>query len=145
MTTVPSTRGASAAPSSPEQGESERTVPRSVDTPGSGERSVRRSPHSGALAIADLPVGTGRVEFATLGSLQLESGDVLPELTVAYRHDGPGPSEAPQVLVVHALTGSADAAGDWTALGHGSADAYRTRALGLRATAGLRAPVRVAG
>jgi hypothetical protein len=43
------------------------------------------------------------------------------------------------------LLAEADAAGDWTALGHGSADAYRTRALGLRATAGLRAPVRVAG
>ncbi|MFN8631536.1 MAG: alpha/beta fold hydrolase [Chloroflexota bacterium] len=34
------------------------------------------------------------------------------KVTVAYRHDGPGPA-APQVLVVHALTGSADAAGDW--------------------------------
>jgi len=36
---------------------------------------------------------------------------MLPELRVAYRRDGPpGPSA---VLVVHALTGSADAAGDW--------------------------------
>ncbi len=43
----------------------------------------------------------------------LESGAFLPELTVAFRHDGPGPDRAPQVLVVHALTGSADAAGDW--------------------------------
>ena len=40
-------------------------------------------------------------------------GTTLPDLTVAYRHDGPGPGVAPQVLVVHALTGSADAAGDW--------------------------------
>jgi homoserine O-acetyltransferase len=37
----------------------------------------------------------------------------LAALRVAYRHDGPGPAEAPQVLVIHALTGSADAAGDW--------------------------------
>jgi len=37
-----------------------------------------------------------------------------PELVVAYGHDGPAPP-APQVLVVHALTGSTDAAGDWWA------------------------------
>jgi homoserine O-acetyltransferase/O-succinyltransferase len=60
-----------------------------------------------------LPTGTGRLEFAPLGPFELESGIVLPALTVGYRHDGPPPDEAPQVLVVHALTGSADAAGDW--------------------------------
>lgn len=59
------------------------------------------------------PTGTGRLESVALGPLRLENGVTLPELTVAYRHDGPGPAEAPQVLVVHALTGSADAAGDW--------------------------------
>lgn len=59
------------------------------------------------------PLGTGRLEFTPLGPFPLESGAVLPALTVAYRHDGPSASEAPQVLVVHALTGSADAAGDW--------------------------------
>jgi homoserine O-acetyltransferase len=48
-----------------------------------------------------------------LGPFGLESGVTLPALTVAYRHDGPGPDAGPQVLVVHALTGSADAAGDW--------------------------------
>jgi homoserine O-acetyltransferase len=46
-----------------------------------------------------------------IGEFRLESGLSLP-VTVAYRHDGPGP-DAPQVLVIHALTGSADAAGDW--------------------------------
>jgi homoserine O-acetyltransferase len=35
----------------------------------------------------------------------------LPDLRVAYRRDGPPSASA--VLVVHALTGSADAAGDW--------------------------------
>ena len=35
----------------------------------------------------------------------------LPDLRVAYRRDGPPTVSA--VLVVHALTGSADAAGDW--------------------------------
>ncbi len=62
-----------------------------------------------------LPTGTGRLETASLGSFELTDGTVLPELTVAYRHDGPPPGEAPQVVVVHALTGSADAAGDWWA------------------------------
>jgi len=56
-------------------------------------------------------IGTGRLESTSIGRLTLESGAELP-VTVAYRHDGPGP-DAPQVLVIHALTGSADAAGDW--------------------------------
>jgi homoserine O-acetyltransferase len=59
------------------------------------------------------PIGTGRLETVRLGSFTLASGIVLPEIVVAYRHDGPGPADAPQVLVIHALTGSADAAGDW--------------------------------
>jgi homoserine O-acetyltransferase len=64
-----------------------------------------------APATARPPLGTGRLEAASVGRLTLESGAAL-DVTVAYRHDGPGP-DAPQVLVVHALTGSADAAGDW--------------------------------
>lgn len=64
------------------------------------------------LDVAPLPLGSGRLEFAPLGPFGLESGAVLPELVVAYRHDGPAPP-APQILVIHALTGSADAAGDW--------------------------------
>ena len=60
-----------------------------------------------------LPTGTGRLEHARLGSLPLADGGSLPDLVVAYRHDGPPPGAAPQVVVVHALTGSADAAGDW--------------------------------
>jgi homoserine O-acetyltransferase len=60
-----------------------------------------------------LPTGTGRLEYASLGPFCLSDGTVLPELVVAYRHDGPPPGVAPQVVVVHALTGSADAAGDW--------------------------------
>jgi homoserine O-acetyltransferase/O-succinyltransferase len=61
----------------------------------------------------DLLRGTGRLRIASLGPFELEDGTVLPELMVAYRHDGPGPSAAPQAVVIHALTGSADAAGDW--------------------------------
>ena len=70
-----------------------------------------------------LPTGSGRIEVAELGPFETESGVVLPALSVAYRHDGPPPGEGPQVLVVHALTGSADAAGDWWAplIGEGRA------------------------
>jgi len=56
---------------------------------------------------------TGAVVAREIGPFALGDGTVLPALYVAYRHDGPGPTEAPQVLVIHALTGSADAAGDW--------------------------------
>jgi homoserine O-acetyltransferase/O-succinyltransferase len=59
-----------------------------------------------------LPLGTGRLASASLGPFELDDGATLPELVVTYRHDGPG-AGAPQILVVHALTGSADAAGDW--------------------------------
>lgn len=70
-----------------------------------------------------LPLGTGRLESAFLGPFTLQSGTTLPEVTIAYRHDGPPPDEAPQVLIIHALTGSADAAGDWwePLIGHGRA------------------------
>lgn len=65
-------------------------------------------------------LGTGLIETADLGAFALEAGGAPLSVTLAYRHDGPGP-DAPQVLVVHALTGSADAAGDWWTplIGHG--------------------------
>jgi homoserine O-acetyltransferase/O-succinyltransferase len=85
-------------------------VPRSAGAQ-TGELTVLRSPDRNGSG--ELPLGTGRVEFATFGPFGLDGGELLPELTIAYRHDGRLPSEAPQVLVVHALTGSADAAGDW--------------------------------
>lgn len=49
---------------------------------------------------------------AVIGDVDLEGGERLRDVTIAYRHDGASPP-APQVVVVHALTGSADAAGDW--------------------------------
>jgi homoserine O-acetyltransferase/O-succinyltransferase len=58
------------------------------------------------------PLGTGEIVTVDLGAFVPETGGTPLPLTLAYRHDGPGP-DAPQVLVVHALTGSADAAGDW--------------------------------
>lgn len=82
------------------------------------------------LEVEPLPLGSGRLEFAPLGPFALESGVVLPELVVAYRHDGPAPPAA-QVLVVHALTGSADAAGDWWAPLIGSGEALDTARVGV--------------
>jgi homoserine O-acetyltransferase len=57
----------------------------------------------------------GKIVSRWLGRFALESGAVLPDLVVAYRHDGVAIGEGRQILVVHALTGSADAAGDWWA------------------------------
>jgi len=57
--------------------------------------------------------GTGRLASLSLGPFELDIGSTLANLDVAYRHDGPAPEVAPQILVIHALTGSADAAGDW--------------------------------
>src|SRR3954447_396420 len=83
------------------------------------------------LPAPSLPLGTGRIETALLGELRLGGGDVLPEVALAYRHDGPGPDKAPQVLVVHALTGSADAAGDWWEPLIGAGRALDTRRVGV--------------
>ena len=71
------------------------------------------APRRGGLEAAGPPTGTGRLESIGLGPFELHDGTELPGLTVSYRHDGPAPGTAPQVLVIHALTGSADAAGDW--------------------------------
>jgi homoserine O-acetyltransferase len=85
-------------------------------TPGASPRAGSHGTASATAPAAEAPapqLGTGRLETVGLGAFTVEDGTRLPELTVAYRHDGPGPTEAPQVFVVHALTGSADAAGDW--------------------------------
>jgi len=92
-----------------------------------------------APSAPTLPTGTGRLEHARLGPLPLADGGSLPELVVAYRHDGPPPGAAPQVVVVHALTGSADAAGDWWAplIGPGLAlDTDRVGVLGANLLGG---------
>jgi len=94
------------------------------------EGAARAAPSPAAPSPAP-PTGTARIESVNLGPFALESADVLPSLTVAYRHDGPGPADAPQVLVVHALTGSADAAGDWWAPLIGPGLALDTTRLGV--------------
>jgi homoserine O-acetyltransferase len=77
-----------------------------------------------------LPLGTGRIIPADLGPFELEAGGPPLPLRLAYRHDGPGP-DAPQVLVIHALTGSADAAGDWWAPLIGPGLAFDTDVVGV--------------
>ncbi len=86
-------------------------TPATRQPPGARAPSVRRTAPSGR-PVTIAPV-SGVVARVGLGPFRLESGELLPDLTVAYRHDGRLPGNAPQVLVVHALTGSADAAGDW--------------------------------
>jgi homoserine O-acetyltransferase len=82
-------------------------------TPRPGGPGLPGAASTAETRAARLPLGTGRLLHADLGAFPLEVGRTLP-ITLAFRHDGPGPG-APQVLVVHALTGSADAAGDWWA------------------------------
>lgn len=96
---------------------------------GSGAAETPRAGTTAASPPVRPPLGTGRPEAVPLGRLALESGASL-EATLAYRHDGPGPG-APQVLVVHALTGSADAAGDWWAPVIGPGRALDTGRVGV--------------
>ncbi len=88
-----------------------------------------------ALAARPLPtrplaLGEGRVAAAVIGDVVLERGGALRDVVIAYRHDG-APPPAPQVVVVHALTGSADAAGDWWEPLIGSGRALDTERIGV--------------
>jgi len=79
---------------------SDATLPGPVEVP----------PVSGAWRPGDDP---GRRRFAHLDPLALESGEVLPEVTMAYETWGrldPGAGNA--VLVLHALTGDSHVVGD---------------------------------
>lgn len=70
-----------------------------------------REPRTSATARGD-PARQRRVQY--LDRFELESGDVLHDVEQAYFLDG-SLNEARDnlVVVVHALTGSADAVGDW--------------------------------
>jgi len=57
---------------------------------------------------------TRQLRFAQLPPLPLECGEMLSRATMAYHLDGQlSPRRDNLILVLHALTGSADAAGDW--------------------------------
>lgn len=102
-------------------------APDATRFPGGSPPPGARTPHSPSARPS---LGTGRIEAVDLGAFALEDAGSPLSVTLAYRHDGPGP-DAPQVMVVHALTGSADAAGDWWTplIGHGRA--FDTRRVGV--------------
>jgi homoserine O-acetyltransferase len=89
----------------------------SFDPADPGVSTARADPAFRSLSDVDNPIDpqAGNIVSRWLGRFVLESGAVLPDLVVAYRHDGVAIGEGRQILVVHALTGSADAAGDWWA------------------------------
>ena len=71
---------------------------------------VEIPPVSGAWRPGDDP---GRRRFVHLGPLPLESGEVLPDVTMAYETWGrPDPDAGNAVLVLHALTGDSHVVGD---------------------------------
>ena len=100
-------------------------LPVAGGTPRAGAGPEASRPH------APSPFDTGGVVVREVGPFALGDGTILPALRVAYRHDGPGPAEASQVLVIHALTGSADAAGDWWAPLIGPGRALDTTRVGV--------------
>jgi homoserine O-acetyltransferase/O-succinyltransferase len=81
-------------------------------TPPSPERTSGGSPPSEGAAATSSPERPLR--FAQLPPLPLECGEWLPHPTIAYHLDGSlAPRRDNVILVLHALTGSADATGDW--------------------------------
>jgi homoserine O-acetyltransferase/O-succinyltransferase len=104
-----------AASSPAAAGPTTRAAPFVIDDP--GVSTARDDPGFRSLNDVDSPGDpqTGKIVSRWLGRFALESGAVLPDLVAAYRHDGVPIGEGRQILVVHALTGSADAAGDWWA------------------------------
>ena len=73
-------------------------------------------------------MATGRQPFTLPAPFTVESGAVLPRVTLAYQTWGElSPSRDNAVIVCHALTGSADVADWWAALigAHGALDPSR--------------------
>jgi homoserine O-acetyltransferase len=109
----------------------------SADPPSSAEPSVDSAarPDLASRSLSTVDASTdpqaGKIVSRWLGRFTLESGAVLPDLVVAYRHDGVPIGEGRQILVVHALTGSADAAGDWWAPLIGPGQALDTDKFGV--------------
>jgi homoserine O-acetyltransferase/O-succinyltransferase len=100
---------------------------------GSGVLGARDAAGSPSLSVVNAQPDpeAGRIVSRWLGRFTLESGVVVPDLVVAYRHDGVPVGEGRQILVVHALTGSADAAGDWWAPIIGPGEALDTNKYGI--------------
>lgn len=74
----------------------------------------RETPPSPERTSGGSPPTERALRFAQLPPLPLDCGEWLPHPTVAFHLDGVlAPRRDNVVLVLHALTGSADAAGDW--------------------------------
>lgn len=59
----------------------------------------------------------GRREFQKIGDLELESGEILPDITIAYQTWGTLNAESSNaILINHALTGSADVLSWWPSM-----------------------------
>ncbi len=138
------TRWASAGNGGFAAAEATRSPAPSTSRQASSSTSPRAAPvagDSGAQPVAPLrslraveretETQTGRIVSRWLGKFALESGAILPDLVVAFRHDGVPIGEGRQILVVHALTGSADAAGDWWAPIVGPGQALDTDKFGV--------------
>ena len=66
------------------------------------------------IASAATPDRARTPQRLELSSLPLDGGGMMRGVTIAYHLDGRlAPQRDNVVLVLHALTGSADAAGDW--------------------------------
>lgn len=98
-----------------------------------GVSTARADPGFRSLSDVDNSIDpqAGNIVSRWLGRFVLESGAILPDLVVAYRHDGVAIGQGRQILVVHALTGSADAAGDWWAPLIGPGQAIDTEKYGV--------------
>ncbi|QAY74509.1 homoserine O-acetyltransferase [Agromyces protaetiae] len=98
-----------------------RLIPESVVP--SPQPGPVRAPVSGAWREGD-PVGDRR--FVQVGDVPLESGDVLPDVRVAYESWGElSPARDNAVLVLHALTGDSHVAGA-AGVGHATPGWWRT-------------------
>jgi homoserine O-acetyltransferase len=83
--------------------------------------SASRTPHTPAASAAPVPAsgawqpaqGAGHRRFAQLGEVPLESGRILPEVTLAYETWGELAADGSNaVLVLHALTGDSHVVGE---------------------------------
>lgn len=89
---------------------SEDTMPSSFITEEQSQQLIGRPPASGAWRVGD-PVGNRK--FAPAFSLQLENGEELPRVVIAYETWGKLNQDASNaILILHALTGDSHTVGE---------------------------------
>jgi hypothetical protein len=102
----------------------------------------------GSSAILDLPAHAGDEIVAGLGDPMPSTMDTTPTVfdEAGFRlHKIQFAVRNGHWWEARVLLAEADAAEDWTALGHASAEVYHVRALGLHAAAGEPLPGRSVG